>query len=248
MGNFRRITIEPPDTTIDAIGDDLYRISTPVPASETMGGFTFNQYLLIDEAPLLFHTGLRGLFPNVARAIETVLPLQALRYISFCHVEADECGSLNEFLAAAPGAEILCSRVAAMTSVEDLAGRPPRALSDGEQLSLGTHVVSWLDAPHVPHGWENGFLYEHTAGTLFCGDLFTQGGSDHKPLAEDILETSEQMRAGMDYYSHGKNTRAVLERLAALNPQTLACMHGSAFKGNCSALLRALADRLTAAD
>jgi len=235
-----------PATQIQAISESLYRISTPVSPETVPGGFTFNQYLLIDDAPLLFHTGLRGLFDSVSEAIESVLPLQDLRYIAFCHVEADECGALNEFLAAAPGAEALCSQVAAMTSIGDLASRPPRVLADGEELSLGRHKVEWLDAPHVPHGWENGFLFEKTARTLFCGDLFTQGGDDHEPLAGNILETSEQMRSSMDYFAHGANTGAVLERLAALEPFTLACMHGSAFQGDGAAQLRALASALNA--
>jgi flavorubredoxin len=233
-----------PDTRIDPIGDSLYRISTAVPPEAVPGGFTFNQYLLIDEAPLLFHTGLRGLFEPVCQAIESVLPLEQLRYVAFCHVEADECGALNDFLRAAPQAQPLCSRVAAMTSIGDLADRPPRILADGEALSLGGHVVEWIDAPHVPHGWENGFLFERTTSTLFCGDLFTQGGHEHDPLADDILEASESMRAALDYFAHGANTRPMLERLAALKPHTLACMHGSAYRGDGSALLLALADRL----
>jgi flavorubredoxin len=208
-------------------------------------GFTFNQYLLVDEAALLFHTGLRSLFGAVSEAIATVIPVEKLRYISFCHVEADECGALNEFLSAAPQAEPLCSRVAAMTSVADLADRPPRVLADGETLSLGKFVVEWLDAPHVPHGWENGFLFEQTTRALFCGDLFTQGGHKHEPLADTILDSSEKMRASMDYFAHGTNTRSVLERLAALEPKTLACMHGSAYRGDGGALLRELANRLS---
>ena len=232
-----------PTTRIDAIGESLYRISTPVPADAVPGGFSFNQYLLVDESPLLFHTGLRSLFDAVCQAIATVMPVASLRYIGFCHVEADECGALDRFLEVAPSAEPLCSQVAAMTSIGDLASRPPRVLGDGETLSLGRHVVEWHDAPHVPHGWENGFLFERTTRTLFCGDLFTQGGDTHEPLSEDILETSEQMRAGMDYFAHGPNTQAVLEHLAALEPRTLACMHGSAYKGDGGALLQRLAQR-----
>lgn len=235
-----------PITRIDSIGENLYRISTAMPPGIVPGGFTFNQYLLIDEAPLLFHTGLRSMFSGVSEAIGTVLPLEKLRFIAFCHVEADECGALNEFLAVAPQAKPLCSRVAAMTSITDLAERPPQVLSDGETLSLGKLVVEWLDAPHVPHGWENGFLFEKTTRTLFCGDLFTQPGHEHEPLADTILDTSEKMRASMDYFAHGTNTRSVLERLAALEPKVLACMHGSAFRGNGGTLLRDLADRLGA--
>lgn len=234
-------------TRIDAIGENLYRISTAMPPEFLPGGFTFNQYLLIDKAPLLFHTGPRSLFDAVSKKITTVLPLKKLRYLAFCHVEADECGALNEFLSAAPLAEPLCSHVAAMTSIADLAQRPPRVLADGETLALGKFVVEWLDAPHVPHGWDNGFLFERTTRTLFCGDLFTQGGHEHEPLADKtILDTSERMRAMLDYFAHGNNTRSVLERLANLQPNILACMHGSAFRGNGGALLRELANRLGA--
>ena len=235
-----------PTTRIDPIGESLYRVSTAMPPEVVPGGFTFNQFLLIDDAPLLFHAGLRGLFNSVSEAIATVLPLEKLRYIAFCHVEADECGALNAFLAAAPEAEPLCSQVAAMTSVADLSDRPPRVLNDGEVLSLGKHTVQWFDAPHVPHAWENGFLFEQTTRTLFCGDLFTQGGSEHEPLSDSILGPSEDMRATMDYFAHGANTRPVLERLAALEPRTLACMHGSAYRGDGGALLRKLIGKLGA--
>jgi flavorubredoxin len=231
-------------TRIDAIGESLYRISTSVPQDVVPGGFTFNQYLLVDDAPLLFHTGLRGQFDSVSQAIATVIPVDSLRYIGFCHVEADECGALNQFLEIAPFAEPLCSQVAAMTSIGDLANRPPRVLGDRETLSLGQHVVEWHDAPHVPHAWENGFLFEQTSRTLFCGDLFTQGGDTHEPLSDDILETSEQMRAGMDYFAHGANTRPLLRHLATLEPRTLACMHGSAYEGDGGALLRSLGEKL----
>ena len=218
-----------------------------MPPDIVPGGFTFNQYLLIDKAPLLFHTGLRNLFDAVSDAIATVLPLKKLRYVAFCHLESDECGSLNEFLSVAPQAEPLCSRVAAMTSITDLARRPPKVLADGETLDLGKFVVEWLNAPHVPHGWDNGFLFERSTRTLFCGDLFTQGGHEHAPLGDDtILEASEKMRASLDYFAHGNNTRPVLERLASLEPNILACMHGSAYRGNGGALLRELANRLGA--
>lgn len=235
-----------PATRIDAIGDNLYRISTKAPPDAVPGGFTFNQYLLVDDAPLLFHTGLRHQFDAVVGSVASVIPIERLRYIAFCHVEADECGSLNQFLDIAPQALPVCSQVAAMTSIGDLASRPPRVLADGESLSLGKHVVRWIDAPHVPHGWENGFLFEETTRTLFCGDLFTQGGAEHDPLSEEILEASEQMRGNMDYFAHGANTRPVLERLASLEPDILACMHGSAYQGDGGSLLRNLADRLGA--
>lgn len=238
--------MEQPATRIDPIAESLFRISTAVPPETMAGGFTFNQYLLIDDSPLLFHTGLRHQFDSVVRAISSVLPIEKLRYISFCHVEADECGSLNEFLEVAPHAQPICSRVAAMTNMGDLSSHPPLVLADNESISLGKHVVKWIDAPHVPHGWENGFLFEETTKTLFCGDLFTQGGGKHEPLRDDIFEVSEQMRANMDYFAHGPNTRPILERLAALEPLTLACMHGSAYQGDGGTMLRKLADRLGA--
>jgi len=235
-----------PITQIDAIGDDLYRISTAFSPDMMPGGFTFNQYLLIDDEPLLFHTGPRGLFGEVSKAIEAVLPVRNLRYISFCHFEADECGALNDFLTAAPRAEVLCGQIAAMTSIEDLADRRPRVLANDEEVSLGKYTLQWLDAPHVPHGWDNGFLFEKKTRTMFCGDLFTQGGSEHEPLSDNILESSEQMRLSMDYFAHGSNTRSVLGHLAALEPRVLACMHGSAYRGDGGALLRELANKLGA--
>jgi flavorubredoxin len=232
-------------TNVHEIADGIYRISTPLPPEVMPGGFTFNQYLVVDEEPLLFHTGPRGLFASVRDAVARVLPPERLRWISFSHVEADECGSLNQWLAAAPAAEPLCGRIAALVSIGDLADRAPRALGDGETLSLGTRQVTWLDTPHVPHAWECGFLWESRTRTLLCGDLFTQGGNGLPALTEaDILEPSEAFRQPMDYYSHTRDGRRHLERLAALEPATLACMHGSAWRGDGGALLRALADAL----
>jgi flavorubredoxin len=185
------------------------------------------------------------MFPLVAEAIGRVLPVSRLRYVAFSHFEADECGSLNDFLAAAPSAVPVCSQVAAMVSVNDVADRPARALADGEVLRTGRHTLKWLDAPHVPHAWENGFLMELETRTLLCGDLFTQGGSGATPLTDaDILEPSEAFRRQMDYYAHAPQTRATLERLAREEPRTLACMHGSAWRGDGAAALRALAKSL----
>jgi flavorubredoxin len=230
---------------VDEVADGIFRISTPV--SVIPGGFTFNQYLVVDDQPLLFHTGPRRLFPLVSEAVASLMPLERLRYVGLSHYEADECGALNEFLAAAPEAEPVCSRVAAMVAVNDTADRPARALADGETLALGRHTVRWMDAPHVPHGWECGYLFEQRTRTLLCGDLFTQGGAEHAPVVEsDILGPSEAMRAGMDYYAHGPATGPTLERLAALDPTTLACMHGSAWRGDGASLIRALAKSLAA--
>jgi flavorubredoxin len=231
-------------TNLNEIAPGIYRINTPV-ALPDGAGFNFNQYLVDDDAPLLFHTGPRRMFPLVAEAIGKVLPLARLRYVAFSHFEADECGSLNDFLAAAPAAEPVCSRVAAMVSVNDVAERPARALADGEVLGLGRHALKWLDAPHVPHAWENGFMMELETRTMLCGDLFTQGGSGAVALTEsDILEPSEAFRAPMDYYAHSPDTAATLERLAREEPQVLACMHGSAWRGNGAALLRELSRRV----
>ena len=233
-------------TNVHEIADGIYRINTPV-ALPDGSGFSFNQYLIVDDEPLLFHTGLRGLFPLVREAVASVIPVERLRHVSFSHVEADECGALNHWLAAAPAARPLCGSVAAMVSVGDLADRPPRALADGEALSLGRHTVRWFDAPHLPHAWECGFLMEETTRTLLCGDLFTQGGTDNPALTEaDILGPSEAFRQQMDYYSHTRNGRVMLERLAAADPRTLACMHGSAWRGDGAKLLRELADSLEA--
>lgn len=232
-------------TNVHEIAESIFRINTPVVIPG--GGFSFNQYVLVDEEPLLFHTGPRKMFPLVHEAVASVLPPGRLRYIAFSHVEADECGSLNEWLAAAPQAVPLCGTVAAMVSIEDLADRSPRAMADGEVLSLGTHAVRWFDTPHLPHAWECGFLMEESTRTLLCGDLFTQGGSDNPAITEsDILGPSEAFRHAMDYFSHTRSARPMLERLAAARPTTLACMHGSAWRGDGAKLLRALADSICA--
>jgi flavorubredoxin len=176
-----------------------------------------------------------------------VMPVEQLRWISFSHVESDECGALNQFLAVAPNAHPLCSSIAAMVSMNDLADRAPRPMADGETMSIGKRTVQWFDTPHVPHGWESGALFDTTSKTLFSGDLFTQPGADTPPVTEgDILGPSEAFRNAMDYYSHSKNARPVLEKLASTNARTLACMHGSAWRGDASKLIRALADSLGA--
>lgn len=231
-------------TNVQEIADNIFRINTPV---NIAGGFSFNQYLIADDAPLLFHTGPRKLFPLVREAVESILPVHSLRHIGFSHYEADECGSLNEWLALAPHAVPLCSRVAAMVSVNDMAEREARALADGEIVELGRHRVKWLDAPHLPHGWETGYLMESSTATLLCGDLFTQPGTGEQALTEaDILEPSEAFRHAMDYFSHSTHAPALIEKLANESPATLACMHGSAWKGDGANLLRSLGKRLTA--
>jgi len=165
-----------------------------------------------------------------------------LAFIAVSHFEADECGALNELLGVAPRAVPVSSRIGAMVSLADFADRAPRPLADDETLSLGRHSLRWIDTPHVPHGWDCGLMMETSTGTFLCGDLFTQGGPGDVPLTEsDILGPSEAFRKPMDYFAHAPGTRAVLERLANLEPTTLACMHGSAWRGDGGALIRALA-------
>ena len=231
-------------TNVHEIAAGIYRINTPVLMPDGFS-FNFNQYLIDDEAPLLFHTGPRRMFPLVREAVGRLIPVARLRYVGFSHFEADECGALNEWLAVAPQAVPVCSRIAAMVSVNDVADRPGRALADGEVLALGRHAVRWFDTPHLPHGWDSGLMMETSTRTFLCGDLFTQGGAGETPLTEsDILGPSEAFRAPMDYYAHAPDTAQILERLARERPTTLAVMHGSAFRGDGAALLRALAERL----
>lgn len=236
------ITNSQSGTNVEEIADGVYRLNTPVTLPGDAGGFSFNQYLIVDDEPLLFHTGPRRMFPLVREALASVLAPARLRHIAFSHVEADECGSLNEWLAAAPDAAPLCGTVAAMVSIMDLADRAPVALADGQAVSLGRHSVRWIDTPHLPHAWECGFLMEERTRTLLCGDLFTQGGATLPALTTaDILGPSEAFRRSMDYFSHTRNADAMFERLAQLEPTTLACMHGSAWSGDGAGLLRALA-------
>jgi len=240
------VTNKQSGTNVHEVADGIYRINTPVVMEGGPGGFSFNQFLIVDDAPLLFHTGPRKMFPLVREAVASVLPVERLRFIGFSHVEADECGSLNEWLAAAPQSTPLCGKIAALVSIDDIANRPARGLADGEPVSLGKHTVRWFDTPHLPHGWECGFLMEEQTRTLLCGDLFTQPGAEHPAITEsDILGPSEAFRQAMDYYSHTSNGRALLEKLAAADPTTLACMHGSTWKGDGAKLLRALGDALS---
>jgi flavorubredoxin len=231
-------------TNIAEIAEGIYRINTPLSLPGEVG-FSFNQYLIVDDAPMLFHTGMRRLFPLVSEAVRAVLPVERLRYLGLSHFEADECGALNEFLAVAPDAVPVCGQVAALVSVGDFADRAPHALADGAELPLGRHTLRWFDTPHVPHAWECGLMLDVTTRTFFCGDLFTQGGRGDVALTEsDILGPSETFRQPMDYYAHAPHTQATLERLAREAPTTLACMHGSAWRGDGTKLLRELASTL----
>jgi flavorubredoxin len=238
------------DVRIDEIADRIYRLSSFVPAVGPTG-FTFNQYLVDDEQPLLFHTGARHGFPAVAEAIATVMPLERLRWITFGHVESDECGAMNEFLAAAPQAEVAHGALGCMVSIDDLADRPPVPLADGQVIELGRHRVRHIDTPHVPHGWEARVLYEETTGTLLCGDLFSQLGDGPAVTADDIVAAAGTAEDLFGATCLTPRTGSTIRELANLAPSTLAVMHGTCFTGDGAAALLALADdydgRLTAA-
>ncbi len=228
------------------IADGIFRFSTLVPEVAAPAGFTFNQFLIVAEEPMLFHCGPRGMFPLVSKAVAAIIPLEHLRWISFGHVEADECGSMNNWLAAAPKAEIVHGQTACMVSLNDMADRAPRPLADGETLDLGGKRVRWCDTPHVPHGWEAGLIFEETARILFCGDLFTQAGSGPPVVEADILAPAIATEDMFHSMCLGPNTGAVIRSLAELAPQTLAIMHGSSFTGDAAGALRGLASHYEA--
>ena len=231
------------ETKVDQIADGVYRISTCIP-DIAPGGFTFNQFLVDAEEPLLYHTGMRQLFPLVREAVEKVLPVQRLRWISFAHVEADECGAANDFLGAAPQSEVVHGELGVMLSLNDMLDRPPRALADGEVLALGGqgHSVVEVATPHVPHNWESHVLFEKQTRTLFCGDLCSQFGDGAPVTDHDLLESAVHAEELFWQTSMGPAVPAAYRRLADLEPTTLAIMHGSSYNGDCSRLLRELAD------
>jgi flavorubredoxin len=234
------------ETRTAEIADGVYRFSTAV-SGIGPEPFTFNQFLLLAEEPLLFHLGQRAFFPLISEAVARVTPLAAIRYLSFGHVEADECGAMNPWLAAAPRAVVVASGTACQVQLNDLADRPPRALADGELIDLGGKRVRWIDIPHVPHGWEAGAMLEETAATLLCGDLFTHGGDGPALTEADILGPAIAMENMFHAMTMAPGTAAALHRLAALNPATLALMHGSSFKGDGARQLEGLADYCAAA-
>jgi len=231
-------------TKVDEIAPRIYRLSTFVPEIGPTG-FTFNQFLLDDDEPLLFHTGHRSMFSSVREAIERVLPLERLRWIAFGHVESDECGAMNELLAAAPRSEVLHGELGCRVSLDEMADRPPRSVADGETVALGAMQIRHLDTPHVPHGWDARVLYEETTRTLLCGDLFTHLGDGPALTDGDIVSPSVEGEDLFGYSSLAPSTPATIERLADLQPRTLALMHGSSFAGDGEAALRALAGDYT---
>jgi flavorubredoxin len=229
------------ETHVDEVADGIYRLSTFV-SEIGPTGFTFNQFVINDEQPLLFHTGHRMMFPLISEAVSRVVPVERLRWITFGHVEADECGAMNEFLAVAPDAEVAHGVLGCMVSLNDLADRPPRALGDGEVIELGAHRVRHIDTPHVPHGWEARVLYEETTKTLLCGDLYTQVGDGPALTSDDLLDPAGFAEDLFGATCLTPNTGATIRKLAALAPDTLAMMHGSSFSGDCTKALIALAD------
>ena len=232
-------------TQIDEIADGIYRLSTHIPDVAPPAGFTFNQFLVVADQPLLFHCGMRGLFPWVSGAVAKIMPVERLRWISFGHVEADECGAMNQWLAAAPQAEIAHGMLACMVSLNDLADRKPRALANDEVLDLGGKRIRYIDTPHVPHGWEAGVLYEETTRTLLCGDLFTHVGGGPALTESDILGPAIAAEEMFQATCLTPRTAPILRGLADLAPRTLAVMHGASYHGDGEAALHGLADYYT---
>jgi flavorubredoxin len=232
-------------TSVDQIAERIYRISTYVPDVGPTG-FTFNQFLVDAEEPLLYHTGMRGLFPLVTEAIDRVLPVENLRWIAFSHVEADECGAMNEFLAAAPHAEVAHGALGCTLTLADQAARPPRPLADGEVLDLGgaelTRRVVEIPTPHVPHNWESHVFFEQQTGTLFCGDLLTQLGDGPAIVDDDLIDAAIVAEDVFHQTSPGPLVPATYRRLADLQPRRLAIMHGSSYEGDAAGQLRSMAD------
>jgi flavorubredoxin len=231
------------ETRVDEIADGIFRLSTFVPDIAPPDGFTFNQFLIRADQPLLFHCGPRAMFPLVRTALATIIPVEALRWISFGHIEADECGAMNQWLAAAPVAQVIYTELGCQISVTDLADRPPRPIAEGEVLDLGGKRVRLIATPHVPHGWEAQVLYEEMTGTLFCGDLFTHVGRVGPVTEDDVVAPAMAAEAAFGATSVGPLTAPTMRKLAALAPKCLALMHGASFRGDGAAALRALADR-----
>ena len=229
--------------SVTEIAPDCYRISTYIPEIDLQ----FNQFLIKDDEPLLFHTGMRSLFPIVREAVATLIDPAKLRWISFSHFEADECGSLNEWLQIAPNAQAVCSMVGAMVSINDFALRPAKGMVDGETFETGQHRFRFVQTPHVPHCWEAGLLFEETKATLLCSDLFHQGGEVEPFTQSDVIDRARktlvdyQASPLANYMPYTKHTDGILQKVAALKPRTIAPMHGSAFAGDGAQAIRDLA-------
>jgi flavorubredoxin len=230
-------------TRIDESADGIYRLSTYVPEIAPPAGFTFNQFLVQGDEPLLFHTGLRRMFPQVRDALARIIAPERLRWIAFGHYEADECGAMNEWLALAPQAEVAHGQTGCLVSLDDMADRAPRVLADGEALDLGQgRRLRYLDTPHIPHGWDAGVMLEEASGTLLCGDLFTQLGDGPALTEGDVVGPAIAAENLFRFSSLNPGMGATMRRLAGHAPRTLALMHGPAFAGDGAAALQALAD------
>jgi flavorubredoxin len=238
-------TQQPFQPTVAEIAEGIYRISTLVP-DVGPDGFTFNQFLVVGDETLLFHCGQRQLFPLVAEAVATVVPVESLRWLSFGHVEADEAGAMNMWLDAAPHAEVTFGTLGCEVSLKDMCDRPPIALQEGEVIDLGGKRLRQISTPHVPHGWEAQVLYEEVTGTLLCGDLMTQTGGGPALSEADPLEAALQAEAMFHFTALAPHTAAVLHQLADLAPTTLAIMHGPSFAGDGAAVLHRAADAYAA--
>ncbi|WP_129793164.1 MBL fold metallo-hydrolase [Sphingosinicella sp. CPCC 101087] len=230
---------------IDEVEEGIYRLSVLVPDIAPPLGFTFNSFLVDGDEPLLFHAGQRAMFPLFSDAVRSIMPLDRLRWISFGHVEADECGAMNLWLAAAPNSQVAHGETACSVSLNDLADRPPRALADGELICEGCRRIRFIATPHVPHGWEAGVVFEERSRLLFCGDLFTQLGDD-PTTSGDIVTPAMAAEDLFQATSLGPATAPTIRRLAELEPRMLALMHGPTFRGDGAKALRELADRYAA--
>lgn len=230
-------------TRIHEIAGGIYRLSTHVPDIAPPAGFTFNQFLLLGDEPMLFHTGLRRMFPLIRDAVARIIPPERLRWIGFGHYEADECGAVNEWLTVAPKAEAVHGHTGCLVSLNDAADRTPRMLADGEVIELGRGKrVRWIDTPHIPHGWDAGVLYEEETGTMLCGDLFTQLGNGPAFTEGDVVGPAIAAEDLFGYSSLHPGMGATIRRLAGFAPGRLALMHGPSFAGDGAAALHALAD------
>lgn len=230
------------ETKITEIADGLFRLSTFVPDIAPPAGFTFNQFLVLGAEPMLFHTGLRKMFPLTRDALARIIPPDSLKWIAYGHFEADECGAMNEWLAVAPQAQAAHGQTGVMVSLTDFADRSPRILADGETIDLGDKRVRFIDTPHTPHGWDAGVLYEETTSTLLCGDLFTQLGNDRALTDGDVVGPAIAAEDLFKYSALNPAMGATIRSLAKLAPRTLALMHGPSYSGDGAAALNALAD------
>jgi flavorubredoxin len=231
------------ETKIAEIADGIYRLSTFVPDIAPPAGFTFNQFLILGDEPLMFHTGLRKMFPLNRDAVSRLIPPERLRWIAYGHFEADECGAMNEWLAVAPNAQAAHGNTGCMVSLNDFADRAPRVLQDGEVIDLGGgKKVRYLDTPHTPHGWDAGVVFEESTGTLLCGDLFTQLGNGPALTDGDVVGPAIVAEDLFRYSALNPGMGMTIRSLAKVSPRTLALMHGPSFSGNGAAALHALAD------